>query len=398
MKKTIITINLILLIVLQSFTAYATDYSSKLNLDNYAEYLKSKTYSDTVTVAVIDSGAADIEALKERTISGYDFADDDTDPSNDISFDSHGTFIASVIAKATKDLPVRIMPVRILENKDVTADNLINGIKYAVDNGADILNISIGGELTDCSGIDEAIRYADEHNAVVVVSAGNARKEIKTYCPSHNESVITVSAVTKDNVFAKYSNYGDTVDCCAPGDSVDGYDANGKYMTANGTSFSAAYISAGAAMIKLEHPEYTAEQIQDKIKSVCVDLGTEGKDKYYGYGLPDFRRLIPSSVNIKNYKEEIIIPYQSTLKLHAETDVPYEPEIKWYINGEYYMSGSDFDIENVTEDFTVYFESADENGYTLKSEKETVTVKKSFFERLIAFFRQLFNTPKIIEQ
>ncbi len=398
MKKTIITINLILLVVLQSFTAYATDYSSKLNLDKYAEHLKSKTYSDTVTVAVIDSGAADIEILKDKTVPGYDFADDDNDPSNDIAADSHGTFIASIIAEAAKELPIKIMPVRILENKDVSAENLIKGIKYAVDNGADVLNISIGGELTDCSEIDKAIAYADEHNAVVAVSAGNARKEIKTYCPSHNESAVVVSAVTKDNVFAGYSNFGDTVDCCAPGDSVDGYTSSGEKATANGTSFSAAYITAGAAMLKLEHPEYTADKVQETIKSICVDLGAEGKDKYYGYGLPDFKRLIPSSVNIKGYEEEIKIPYQATLKLQAETYVPFEPEIKWYINNEYYMSGKKFDIENVTEDFSVYFEATDENGYTLKSETETVKVKKSFFDKLIAFFRQLLNIPKIIEQ
>ena len=157
------------------------------------------------------------------------------------------------------------MPVRILENKDVSVENLVKGIKYAVDNGADILNISIGGEVTDCSEIDNAIRYADDNNVTVIVAAGNAKKEIKTYCPAHNESVITVSAVTSKNVRATYSNYGESVDCCAPGDNVDGYNANGELTTANGTSFSAAYISAGAAMIKLENPEYTAREIQQII-------------------------------------------------------------------------------------------------------------------------------------
>ena len=349
-------------------SAFATDYSSKLNLERYAEYLKGKSYSNITTVAVIDSGVADIEILKDKTVSGYDFADDDNDPSNDMATDSHGTFIASIIANITDELPVKIMPVRILENKDVSAENLIKGIKYAVDNGADVLNISIGGELTDCTEIDYAIAYADEHNVTVVVSAGNARKEIKTYCPAHNESAIVVSAVTKSNMFAKYSNYGETVDCCAPGDNVDGYSASGEKTTANGTSFSTAYITAGAAMLKLEHPEYSAQQIQETIKSICIDLGTECKDKYYGYGMPDFKRLIPSSVNIKGYEENIIIPYRSKLILHAETDIPFESEIKWYINGEYYMTGETFDIDNCTEDFNVYFEVSDENAYTIRSD------------------------------
>ena len=362
------------------------------------KYLNGKSSENTITVAVIDSGVADIEAVSDRLVNGYDFQDDDSDPSNDISSDSHGTFIAGMIAEATKKLPVKIMPVRILENKDVSVDNLVKGIKYAVDNGADILNISIGGEVTDCSEIDGAVKYADDNNVTVVVAAGNAKKEIISYCPAHNDSVITVSSVTQDNVRAKYSNYGEAVDCCAPGDSVDGYNASGEKVTANGTSFSAAYISAGAAMIKLEHPEFTAREIEQTIKSICIDLGEAGKDKYYGYGLPDFRRLIPSSVSIKSYVEELTVPYKSTLILHAETDLPFEPEIKWFIDGEYYMSGERFDIDNLTEDITVYFEASDENGYILKSEKETVTVKKSFFDRLIAFFRQLFNIHRIIEQ
>ena len=287
---------LIALSVIESIciSAKATDYSSTIGLNVYADFLNVKSIENTVTVAVIDSGVADIEAVCDRLVTGYDFQDNDSDPSNDISSDSHGTFIASVIAEAAKGLPVKIMPVRILENKDVSVDNLVKGIKYAVDNGADILNISIGGEVTDCGEIDEAVKYADEKNVTVIVAAGNSKKEIITYCPAHNESVITVSSVTQDNVRAKYSNYGDSVDCCAPGDNVDGYNADGEKTTANGTSFSAAYISAGAAMIKLEHPEYPAQEIQQIIKSVCIDLGDVGKDKYYGYGLPDFKRLIPS--------------------------------------------------------------------------------------------------------
>ncbi len=378
--------------------SFAADYSSELGLKIYAEYLYAKSFENTVTIAVIDSGVANIERLNERIIAGYDFQDNDADPSNDISSDSHGTFIASVIAAATEDLPINIMPVRILENKDVSVDNLVKGIKYAVDNGADILNISIGGEVTDCSEIDEAIAYADEHGVTVVVAAGNAKKEIITYCPAHNESVITVSSITGSKIRASYSNYGEAVDCCAPGDNVDGYNANGEKAAANGTSFSAAYISAGAAMIKLEHPEYNAQEIQQVIKSVCIDLGEEGKDKYYGYGLPDFKRLIPSSVNIKNYAETITVPYKSTVILYAETNLPFEPDIKWYVNGEYYMSGNRFDIENIADDISVYFEATDESGYALRSATETVKVSSGFFARLIAFFKQIFGLLPVISQ
>lgn len=400
MAKKTTALMCVLFVILQVMTVFssAADYSLSLGIDKYAQYLKEKEYDNSVTVAVIDSGVANIDVLKDRITDGYDFQDDDADPSNDISSDSHGTFIASVIAEATKELPIKIMPVRILENKDVSVDNLVKGIKYAVDNGADIINISIGGEVTDCSEIDEAIKYADDNNVIVVVAAGNVKKEIKTYCPAHNESVITVSSVTQDRVRAQYSNYGESVDFCAYGDSVDGYDATGEKVSANGTSFSCAFISAGVAMVKLEHQDYTPAQIQETLESISIDLGEEGRDKYYGFGLPDFKRLIPSSINIKSYTNELTVPYKSTLILHSETDLPFEPEIKWYVNGEYYMSGERFDIDNLTEDITVYFEATDGNGYSLKSETESISVKKSFFDKLLAFFRMLFCIEKITEQ
>ena len=216
--------------------------------------------------------------------------------------------------------------------------------------------------------------------------------------PISSLSAITVSSVTADKVFASYSNYGDSVDCCAPGTSVDGFDKTGAFITESGTSFSAAYISAGAAMIKLRHGDYTPARIQDEIKSVCIDLGEEGKDKYYGCGMPDFSLLIPSSAAIAGYTEKAEVPYYSKLILRAETDLPFEPDIRWFVNGEYHSEGETFETGKLKDGFEVYFEASDGNGTVIRSETETVNVRRSVFDRFIAFIKLLFNIETVIEQ
>ena len=394
--KSALSFILIVIICISTVTisnaAVLSNSYSMLWLDSYAEYIKSSNQTNEITVAVIDTGCADIEILGDKLIAGYDFVDMDNDVTNDKSSDSHGTFIASIIADITDELPVKIMPVRILENKNVSADNLIKGIKYAVDNGADILNISIGGTLTDCTEINNAVAYAEENDVTVVVSAGNAKKEITNFCPSHIESCITVSAVDDNRNFAKkYSNYGDAVDCCAFGNNIAGYNADGELTTLSGTSFSAALISAGCALLKLDNPEYSAQQVQNTIKSICIDLGDEGKDKYYGYGLPDFNMLIPFTAEIINYSETQKIDYLSTFILHAENNIPFDSTIDWYVNGQYYSTGDTFEMGNIRENFDVYFTVSDNYGYVIQSKTESIMVKSRFFDRFIAFFRNLFG-------
>ena len=378
--------------------AFAVRYEAAPGLDALAGYLKTQPQAEPVTVAVIDSGVAALPAFGDRLTAGYDFVDDDADPTNDFATDSHGTFIASVILAATEGLPVQMMPVRVLESKNVSKDALVRGIYYAVDNGADILNLSIGGTLTDCSEIDAAVAYAEAQGVVVVAAAGNEKKRITNYCPAHIESAITVSAVDENGAFEKrYSNYGDAVDCCAPGDNVSGVNALGKTVTHSGTSFSAAYVSAGAAMLKLLHPEYTASQVQNAIKAICIDLGEPGADPYYGYGLPDFMRVVPASVRIAGNTNDLTVDYRTTVILHAETDLPFDGVITWCIGGEPAATGDALTLKNLTSDTTVSFTVSDKNGYTLTSEAKHIHVRDDLFRRILAFFRAVLRRLPVVD-
>ncbi|MGN0545922.1 MAG: S8 family serine peptidase [Acutalibacteraceae bacterium] len=290
-----------------------------IGADKYSEHLSEPEIGRSVTVAVIDSGVANIDYLNGRIVDGYDFVDNDTDPSNDTSSDSHGTFIASIIADCTKDAPVKIMPVRILSSQNALISNAANGIYYAVDNGAQVLNLSFGGSLSsqNCKTLDEAIAYADSKNVSVVVSAGNEGIDTKKYCPAHNISAITVTSVYEDLSFANgYSNFGKEVDLCAPGMNIVGYSSSGVIKKMGGTSMAAGFISASAALFRLDHPECNALQTQEALKNSCSDLGSEGFDIYYGYGIPQLDRFISDETV---YAEGIDIPEKKLTLVAGET-------------------------------------------------------------------------------
>lgn len=251
----------------------------------YAESL-SVTAENPVTVAIIDSGSQNIDFIKDRLVEGYDFVENDKDAAEDESSDSHGTFLASIVADCCRNIPVKIMPVRVLKSKTGSLINAINGIRFAVDNGADVINISLGGVLDNCKPLDDALSYAEQNNVTVVVCAGNVKRDIENYCPAHNESAITVTSVNRDNEFSEsFSNFGTMVDFAAPGENIVGYNASGEKTTLSGTSMSAAFVSAAAAMFRMDNPRCNTNQVRKAMISCAVDCGEYGHDIYYGWGV-----------------------------------------------------------------------------------------------------------------
>lgn len=271
-----------------------------LKIEPFLECFSYLKNDGKVTVAVIDSGVAEIDCLKNRLVPGYDFVDGDSDTSNDRHPQSHGTFLASIIAECTEGVGINIMPVRVMSSQTGSLINSANGIIYAVDNGADIINFSIGGRISNCSIIDDAISYAEQNGVLVVVSAGNIRWNTEDYCPTHNESALVVGSIDRDLCFSEsFSNYGKTVDLVAPGERIVGYNSNGQLQTLTGTSMSAAFISACAALVKYSDNESNPQLIQQQLFDSCLDLGEQGKDEYYGFGLPQMNVLAEQKEIVK---------------------------------------------------------------------------------------------------
>lgn len=273
-----------------------------IEADIYSQKLTPSS-GNSVVVAIIDSGSEDIDFIKDKLVPGYDFFENDSDAFQDESIDSHGTFLAGIVADCVGNLPIKIMPVRILDSKQGSLINLINGIRYAVENGADVINLSLCATLTNCISLEYAIEYANDNGVTVVVCAGNAKSDVTSFCPSHCESVLTVSSVNSAYEFSEgFSNFGESVDFAAPGESIIGYNAKEELIAMSGTSLSTAFISAAAAMFILDNPDSTTSQVHNSLASCSKDYGESGWDIYYGWGIPKLGNL---EINTK------VIPVES---------------------------------------------------------------------------------------
>lgn len=262
-----------------------------IEADVYSQSI-SVSEGESVTVAIVDSGCEDIDFIKDKLVDGYDFVENDSDAAQDESEDSHGTFLASIVTDCTRTLPVKIMPVRVLSSEEGSLINVVNGIMYAADNGADVINISLGAILNNCKPLEDAVNYAESKNVSVVVCAGNAKIDIKNYCPAHNSNAITVSSVDMNEEFSSsFSNFGSEIDVAAPGEIIIGYDASGNEAVLSGTSMSAAFVSAAAAMFRLEKPQCNTNQVRKAIISSTEDRGDEGWDSFYGHGMLKLSKL-----------------------------------------------------------------------------------------------------------
>ncbi|MGW1162105.1 type VII secretion-associated serine protease mycosin [Streptomyces sp. NPDC002519] len=251
-----------------------------------------------VIVAVIDDGVdASHPDLKGNVLPGKDFIDGDSDASP-AAGDSHGTSMASDIAghghgangaDGVKGLApqAKILPLR---DDGAHTGGLAPSIRYAVDHGASVINISAESPATS-GGEPQAIQYALQHNVLVVAASGNDGKsgtEAIGY-PASYPGVVNVGAVKESNEIWEKSNSGANLLLTAPGQHVvsASTDSDG-YGMASGTSDSTAYVSAACALLREEFPNLTAGQIVNRLtKTAGLPASAKGlklPDEKYGYG------------------------------------------------------------------------------------------------------------------
>ena len=248
-----------------------------------------------VTVAVIDSGInRDHEVFAGRDVKqGYNIANGNTDTSDDVS---HGTAVAGIIAESTGS-NISILPVKIVgDDSSLSSLNVIYGAKYAVEQGADILNFSLGGYLTEqeYDNLSTLLSEAVTDDTILVCASGNETvdmDESNTYVfPSEYPDAFCVGAFGKQGNISSFSNYGSAVDFAAPGERISAADnsSNDEYTSVKGTSFSAPFISAAAALIKARDTDAGREDVRRSLEEISVDMGETGKDPYFGSGCPVF--------------------------------------------------------------------------------------------------------------
>ena len=202
-----------------------------------------------VVIAVLDDGFSKNEDI--IYCDGYDFFDDDNNPY--VSGECHGSAVSSIIASIYDNnvgikgiMGYRVMPIRVTDGVTFDFDVIANGIKYAVDNGAKVINMSFGGGLENPfdNPIYEAVMYARENDVIVVASAGNGGPDEINY-PAYYDMVIGVGALNKNGDIASFSGVGE---CYTYGVDMLVYDGE-RYVYKSGTSFSAPII-AGLMGIK----------------------------------------------------------------------------------------------------------------------------------------------------
>ncbi len=253
-------------------------------------------------------------------IVGWDFLGRHNKPWD---FDGHGTVVAGIIAArqnngagiAGINPHAKIMVLKGVNNFGTTrASYIAEAIVYAADNGARIINLSVGGPHT--SRIEQAaIDYAHEKGVLVVAAAGNEGIELEDYGPGGADHVLTVGATHTDDRAAGFSNFGDRVDLVAPGVDVlslrarytdanyRGNDAeyeigtnyvgdDKRYLHVSGTSFSAPIVSGTASLLLARSPELTASQVERILVQTAEDIEFPGKDKYAGFGMLDARTAL----------------------------------------------------------------------------------------------------------
>jgi thermitase len=233
--------------------------------------------SSNVVVAVLDTGISlSHPDLASKIVGTVNFSSSST--ADDVN--GHGSHVAGIIAAATNNgvgvaglgWNTDLLDVKVLDDGGSGLySNIINGITWAADHGADVINLSLGGTL-DSPSLESAVNYAWSKGAVVVAAAGNSASSAPFY-PAYYSNVIAVAATTDLDKLASFSDYGDWVDVSAPGISIYST-VPGGYAYMSGTSMAAPYVSGLAALLFAEG--LTNDQVRSRIQSTADNIGVAG--------------------------------------------------------------------------------------------------------------------------
>ncbi|MCH7745880.1 MAG: peptidase S8, partial [Chloroflexi bacterium] len=269
------------------------------------------SFNGSAIVAVIDTGIdPNHPDLSGKTVTGYDFLDNDNDPTDTYG---HGTHVAGISLAATNNATgtagvgyspgIKVMPLRVCDQNGCPTSAIVNAIYHAADNGADVINMSIGG-IVKSRAEESAVNYAWSKGLVIVASSGNGGSNKVSY-PAKFKKVIAVGSTDWNDARAPYSNGGKDLDVVAPGGRMDKlHDKGGIYSTMptypvylttqygysqgydqlQGTSMAGPQVAGLAALLIAQDSSRSNATIRSIIESTTDDLGASGFDNDYGYG------------------------------------------------------------------------------------------------------------------
>ncbi|WP_150266334.1 S8 family peptidase [Paenibacillus tepidiphilus] len=257
--------------------------------------------SQEVSVAVVDTGVqASHPDLQGQLLTGYNaIAGGGSTPDDDVG---HGTHVAGIIGALTNNSEGvagiswynKILPVKALDNSGAgTTYSVAEGIIWAADQGAKVINLSLGN-YAESQFLHDAIKYAYDRDVVIVAASGNDNTERPGY-PAAYDEVLAVAATGQNGERASFSNYGDYIDVAAPGESIASTYPDNQYAALSGTSMASPHVAALAGLVRSLNPELTNKEVMELMTSNAVDLGDPGHDKYFGWGQVDIYRTLQAA-------------------------------------------------------------------------------------------------------
>lgn len=253
-----------------------------------------------VVVAVIDGGVdAGLPDLKGAVLPGGDIVDGRTDGRTDLDVVRHGTGMATLIAARGHGTGMvgvapgaKILPVRAVDgtNRTAGAESMGRAIRWAVDNGAQVINMSLGRDSEsdlECEPPrQDAVDYALDHDVVIVAGAGNSGHEGNPRTqPAGCPGVLAVGAIDSKGLAAPYTQRHPYVAVAAPGVRVGSERGRGYFDSdLGGTSAATALTSGVAALIRARYPQMPAREVLRRITATAGDVGPKGRDNASGYG------------------------------------------------------------------------------------------------------------------
>ncbi|HEX7832302.1 MAG TPA: S8 family serine peptidase, partial [Thermoanaerobaculia bacterium] len=266
-----------------------------------------------VVVAVIDTGIDYTHpalgngfGAGKKVAGGYDFVNDDADPMDD---NRHGTHVAGIIAAKSAIITGLAPDVSLLAYKVLGANgkgltsNIIAGIERAIADGAEVINLSLGGPGNPDDPLARAVESAVAHGIVVCVAAGNEGMFHAIGSPAGAASAITVGA-SSGNAIAEFSTRGPATqsgaikpDLIAPGTGIISTIPGGGTMALNGTSMATPYVAALAALLRETHPDWTPARVKSALVATATPIANE-EVMTQGTGLADRTRAFASPLGV----------------------------------------------------------------------------------------------------
>ncbi|MBX3014754.1 MAG: peptidase S8 [Caldilineaceae bacterium] len=273
----------------------------------------------SVIIAVLDSGInPQHPEFQDRLLPGYDVINQDNEPTDD---HGHGTHTAGIIAAGIDNgigmagvCPgCSLLPVKVLnQNNAGTWAGVAEGILYATDNGARVINLSLGAAVSSIT-VESAIAYAAEHDVFIVAAAGNMGTE-RAFYPAALEHVVAVSATDAKDQRWVLSNYGAYIDVAAPGYAVYStyYDLGnyyGGYTYMSGTSMAAPHVAGLAGLLLSQNADRSADELYQIITSTADKVSSLNFDPSFGYGRINAARALAYGVTPP---DDVIVSEQPT--------------------------------------------------------------------------------------